>query len=84
MLNVYSTGCTNERQLFAKLSHSAVNNILTSLLPAGSHDFFQLLYVSKVTTMVDKLFECNPDRIVHWVLSLGYLLPIFFNLQNTN
>jgi len=33
MLNVSSTGCNNERQSFVKLSYSAIDNVLTSLLP---------------------------------------------------
>jgi len=46
VLNVSSTGCNNERQLFAKLSYSAVDSILTNLLPAGLQDFCQVLNVS--------------------------------------
>ena len=40
VLNVSSTGCNNERQLFPKLSCSAIDNILTNLLPAGLQNFF--------------------------------------------
>jgi len=39
VLNVSSTGCNNEQQSFAKLSHSAIDNVLTNLLPAGLQDF---------------------------------------------
>jgi len=64
--------CNDERQSFAKLPYSAIDNVLTSLLPAGLQDFFQVLNVSNATTMVNRLLECSPDRIVYWVLSLGY------------
>ena len=37
-----------------KLPYSAIDNILTYLLPAG--EFFQLLSILKVTTTVNKLF----------------------------
>ena len=33
VLNVSSTGCNNERQSFPTLSYSAIDNVLTSLLP---------------------------------------------------
>jgi len=69
VLNVSSTGCNNERQSFAKLPYSAINNVLTNLLPAGLHDFFQLLNVSNATTTVNKLLECSKDGIVYWVYS---------------
>jgi len=32
VLNVSSTGCNNERQSFAKLPYSAIDNVLTNLL----------------------------------------------------
>ena len=57
-----------------KLSYSAVDNVLTNLLPAGLHDFFQLLNVSNVAMMVNKLLECSPDQILH---CLGYLMANF-------
>ena len=66
VLNVSSTGCNNERQSFDKLSRSAIDNVLTNLLPAGLQDFFQVLNVSKAT-MVNKLLECSPDQIIHWI-----------------
>jgi len=47
---VSSTGCNNERQSFVKLCYSAIDNVLTNLLPAGLQDFFQLLNVSNATT----------------------------------
>ena len=65
--NVSSTGCNNERQSFAKLSHSAIDNVLTNLLPAGLHDFFHMLNVSNATSTVNKLSDCSPDWIVHRV-----------------
>ena len=34
VLNVSSTGCNNEQQLFVKLSYSAIDNVLTNLLPS--------------------------------------------------
>jgi len=68
VLNVSSIGCNNERQLFAKMSYSTIDNVLTSLLQAGFQDFFQMLNVSHAaTTTVNKLLECSADRIVHWV-----------------
>ena len=66
LLNVSSTGCNNERQSFTKLSCSAINNVWTNLLPAGLQDFFQVLNVSKATT-VNKLLESSTDQIVHWI-----------------
>jgi len=33
------TGCNNERQTFVKLSYSAIDNVLTNLLPAGLQGF---------------------------------------------
>ena len=67
VLNVSSTGCNNERQSFVKLSYSAIDNVLTNLLPAGLHDFFQVLNVSNATTTVNKLLECSLDRLVYRV-----------------
>ena len=67
VLNVSSTGCNKERQSFAKLSYSAIDNILTNLLRPGLQDFFQVLTVSNATTMVKNLLECSPNQIVHWV-----------------
>jgi len=67
VVNVSSTGCNNERQSFTKLSYCAIDNVLTNLLPAGLQDFFQVLNVSNATTTVNKLLECSPGRIVHWV-----------------
>jgi len=57
VLNVSFTGC-NERQSFAKLSYSSIDNVLTNLLPAGLH-FFRVLNVSNATTTVNKLLECS-------------------------
>ena len=62
VLNVSSTGCNNERQSFAKLSYSAIDNVLTNLLTAGLHDFFQVLTLLNATMTVNKLF---PDGIVY-------------------
>jgi len=62
VLNVSSTGCNNERQAFAKLSDSAIDNVLTNLLPAGLHDFFQVLNVSNATMTVNKVLVCSPER----------------------
>ena len=45
MLTVSSTGCNNKQQSFAKLSYSAIDNVLTNLLPAGLQDFFQVFNV---------------------------------------
>ena len=45
VLNVSSTGCITERQSFAKLSYSVINNVLTNWLPAGLQDFFQFCQV---------------------------------------
>ena len=35
VLSVSSIGCNNERQSFAKLSYSAIDSVLTNLLPIG-------------------------------------------------
>jgi len=67
VLSVFSTGCNNERQSFAKLSYSTIDSVLTSLLPAGLQDLFQVLNISNATTTVNELLECSPDRIVYWV-----------------
>ena len=67
VLNVSSTGCNSKRQSFVKLSYSAIDNVLTNLLPASLHDFFQLLNASNATTMVNKLLECSSDEMVYWV-----------------
>ena len=67
VLNVSSIGCDNERQLFVNLSYNAIYNVLTNLLPVGLQDFFQMVNVSKATTTVNKLMECSPDWVVHWV-----------------
>ena len=40
VLNVSSAGCNHERQSFAKLSYSAIDNVSTNLLPAGLQDWF--------------------------------------------
>jgi len=66
VLNVSSTGCNKKRQSFPKLSCSAIDNVLTNLLPAGLQHFFQVLNVTKATA-VNKLLECSPDRIIHWI-----------------
>jgi len=36
-----------------KLSYSAIDNVLTNLLPAGLQDLFQVLNVSNATTTVN-------------------------------
>ena len=46
---------STELQSFAKLSYSAIDNALTSLLPAG---FVQVLNISNTTMTVVKLLEC--------------------------
>jgi len=68
VLKVHSTGCNNERQSFAKLSYSVINNVSTNLFPAALQDFFHVLNDSNVTTMVNNLLECSPDRIVYWAI----------------
>jgi len=56
VLNVSSTGCNNnERQSFAKLPYSPIDNVLTNLFPAGLQDFLQVL---KVSMTVKKRLEC--------------------------
>jgi len=57
VLNVSSTGCNNERQSFTKLSYSAIDNVLTNLLPAGLQDFFQVLSVSNAMMTVNQMLE---------------------------
>ena len=78
VVNVSSTGCSNERQSFVKLSYSAVDNVLTNLYPAGLHDFFQVLNVSNATTTVNKLLDCSPDGIVYWVSAWAIRRPLFW------
>jgi len=76
VLNVsVSTISNNERQSFAKLSHSMIDNVLTNLLPAGLQDFFEVLNISNATTMVNKLLELGmlPRSNSPLALSLGYL-----------
>ena len=38
---------------------SAIDNVLTDLLPAGLHDFFHVLNVLNATPTVNKLLECS-------------------------
>ena len=83
MLSVSSTGCNNERQSFAKLSYSAINNVLTNLLPAGLQD---------VLSGAQRL-ECDDDgtsKTNCWAapqieqstgLKSGYLAASFLVLQ---
>jgi len=40
---------TTSDNRFAKLSYSAIDNVLTNLLPAGLQDFFQVLNVSNAS-----------------------------------
>ena len=47
--------------------YSTIDNVLTSLLPASFHDFFQVLKVSNATTSVNKLLVYSPDGIVYCV-----------------
>jgi len=72
VLNVSCTGCYNKRQSFAKLSYSAIDNVLTNLLPAGLQDFFQVLNVLNATTTVNKLSDCSPRSDSSLGLSMGY------------
>jgi len=65
VLNVSSTGCNNKQQSFPKLSFSAIDNVLVNCSQQVCKTF-QVLKVSKVTT-VNKLLECSPDRIIHWI-----------------
>jgi len=39
--------------------YSAIDNVLTNLLPAGLQDFFQVLNVSSAMTTLNKLLECS-------------------------
>ena len=66
-----STGFTNERQSFANLPYSVIDNVLTNLFPAGLQDFFQMLNDSNATTTVNKLLECSPDGIVSLLVYSG-------------
>ena len=61
VFSVSSTDCNNERQSFAEVSYSAIDNVLTNLLPVGSQDFFQVFNISNVPMTVNKLLECFPD-----------------------
>jgi len=81
-LNVSSTGCDNELQLFAKLSYSAIDNVLTNLLPADLQDFVRAQrletdYDGKQAVGV--LSRSNSPLS----LSLGYLLPILFTARSS-
>ena len=67
VLNVSSTSCSNERQSFVKLSYSAVDNVLTSLLPAGLQDLFQVLNVLNPTTTPKQAVGVLLYGIVYWV-----------------
>ena len=64
VLSVSSMGCNNERQSFAKLSCSAIDDVLSNLLPAGLQDFFQVLNIWNAVTTINKLLEFSTDRIV--------------------
>ena len=77
-----STGCNNERQSFAKLFYSAIDNVLTNLLPAGLQDFFQVLNVSNTMTTVDNLLEFSEGERVYWAIRRRS--PSVFNSQYTN
>ena len=77
VLTVSSSGCSNERQSFANMSYSTIDNVSTNLLPAGLQNFFQVLSVSSAMTTVNKLSDCSPDRIVHWVYIWAIRRPIF-------
>jgi len=76
------SSANNEQQSFAKLSYSAIDNVLTNLLPAGLQDFFQVLNVSNATTTVNKLLECSPDGTVYWDLVWAICRPINAELMN--
>jgi len=52
------------------MSYIMIDNALTNLLPAGLQHFFQLLNVSNVTMTVNKLLQCSPDQILHWVFKM--------------
>ena len=56
----------------ARLSYSAIDNVLTNLLPAGLQDFFQMLNVSNSTTTVNTLSECSLKSSNPLGLSLGH------------
>jgi len=76
VLNVSSTSCNNERQSFAKLSYSAIDNVLTNhsrfaRLLSGAHPL-----------------ECDDDSkqaVPRWNsllgLSLGYLVALLICFQ---
>jgi len=79
-----NTDCNNERQSSTKLSYSAIDNILTNLLPAGLHDFFRVLNDSNAMATVNKLLECSQMEYSLLGLSLAGYSPSFFNSQRTN
>jgi len=60
------------------ISYSEIDTVLTNLLPAGLHDFFQVLNVSNATTTLNKLLECSRDRIVYWVQVWAIRRPLFW------
>jgi len=65
LLIVFSTGCNNERQSLLKLSYSAIDNVLTNLLPLGLQDFFQVLNVSNATTTLSAANFLVPQILTH-------------------
>jgi len=77
VLNVPSSSCNSERQSFAKLTYSAIDNILTNLLPAGLQDFFQVPNISNAMTTVNKLLVVLPRWNSLLGLSLGYSAATF-------
>jgi len=77
VLEVPSTSCNNERQSFTKLSYTAIDNILTNLLPAGLQDFFQVLNILNATTTLNKLLGVLPRWNSLLGLSLGYSAATF-------
>jgi len=80
VLNVSSTGCNNEWQSFAKLSYSAIDNVLTNLLPAGLQHFFQVFnvsaanHVSRCAELIDMIFLFHVKFLMATYLSLVDLL----------
>jgi len=74
------TVATQEQQSLAKVSYSAIDNVLTNLLSAGLQNFFQVLNVSNATTTVNKLLECSHRSNSPLDFSLGYSATIFLVL----
>ena len=72
VLNGSSTGCNNERQSFAKMSYSTIDNVLTNLLSAGLLSGAQRLVSYNNSKQAVGVY---PRLNSPLCLSMGYSLP---------